>query len=66
MTPAELCSARAALGLSQAAMAERIGRSLRQYKAYEWGEYPIPKIVEIAVKGLRLDSLQRKQRKTAP
>ena len=56
MTRAELRAAREQLGLSQAAMAKRIGRSLRQYKAYELGEYPIPLVVVRAVEGLRAEN----------
>ena len=54
MTRVDLKEARATLGLSQAAMAKKIGRSVRHYKAYESGEYAIPLIVETAVKGLML------------
>ena len=49
MTGAELRAIRTALNLSQEQMATRIGRSLRQYKAYELGEFAIPLVVEIAV-----------------
>ena len=48
MTPIELRAIRAALKLSQAGMSRRLDMSLRHYKAYELGEYPIPEVVSLA------------------
>jgi transcriptional regulator with XRE-family HTH domain len=62
LTAAELRAIRAALGLSQAQMSARIGRSLRHYKAYELDKCAIPRIVEMVVEGLpgRQASTQQK------
>lgn len=54
MKNVELRAVRASLGVSQKRMAAEIGRSLRQYKAYESGEYAIPQVVALTVQGLSI------------
>lgn len=45
MTPAELKTVRADLGLTQAEMADRCGCSLNAIKQYETGKRPIPEML---------------------
>ena len=52
MTSAELREARQAMGLSQAAMSKRLGVSLRMYRYWEAGRWPVPETVALAVKYL--------------
>jgi len=52
MTPRQLTNWRKRLGLSQAAAAKLMGISLRTYTRYERGEWPVPKLVELACEAL--------------
>ena len=47
MTPATFKTQRAALGLTQAALARALGVTRRQIIRYETGEQPVSKTVEI-------------------
>jgi transcriptional regulator with XRE-family HTH domain len=51
MTPEEFRAARAALGLSQAKMAQRLGVEGNTVWRWEKGTHPIPKWAAIIVKG---------------
>ena len=55
MTPADLKAAREKLGLSQAALAKRLGIAWRTYSNYERGTARIPGPVELAMRALELD-----------
>lgn len=52
MTPAQLRAARAAIGLSQAELAERLGVSHRQLGRWERGQWPVPPAIALAVEAL--------------
>lgn len=52
MTSKEFEVWRSNLGLSQEGAAEALDLSLNTIQAYEYGELPIPKIVELACKAL--------------
>ena len=62
MTPDQLKSWRANLGLSQKAAAEAIGISVRSIIYYEKGQAPIPKTVELACTAIDSNQSERKFR----
>lgn len=53
MTPSELRAARASLGLSQRALAERIGVARLTVIRWEAGTWPITRRTELAIRSLR-------------
>lgn len=57
MTAAELRQARANLGLTQSQMAAMLGRKLRNYQQWEWGERKVDpaaaRLIAAYVKGYR-------------
>lgn len=52
MTPAELQKAIDRAGHSQSSAARELGISRRMLMRYLSGEYPVPRLVELAVKAL--------------
>lgn len=52
MTPSELRRLREGLGLTQAALAAKVGRSARQVKRWEAGDALVPLLVEREVRRL--------------
>lgn len=52
MTARQLANWRQKMGISQAKAALLMGISLRSYTRYEAGEWPVPKLVELACKAL--------------
>lgn len=52
MTAADFRAARAALGLSQAALAEKLGLSKDQVSRIERGVYPVSRLHELALTAL--------------
>lgn len=55
MTPAAFIAARNALGLTQAQMAEALGRHRVTVARYESGDLEIPRVVEMAVKAMEME-----------
>jgi transcriptional regulator with XRE-family HTH domain len=55
MTPADLKSARKALGLTQAEMGEAVGRDRKTINRYELGKLPTPQVVWVAITSLIRD-----------
>lgn len=53
MTPSEFRAIRVGLGLSQAKLAEVVGRDTRTVQRWEGGVTPIPVLVAEKVEGLR-------------
>ena len=54
MTPKQLKAIRKRLGMTQTALAEAIGYTMRQVGKYELGQAGIPRVVELAVEYLDL------------
>lgn len=52
MTADQLRAWRKRLGMTQAAAAEAIGISLRQYSYYETGRYPVPRPISLATEAI--------------
>lgn len=52
MTPSELRQTRKAKGLTQQALADYLGFTVRAVKFWEAGERPIPKWLALALKGI--------------
>lgn len=50
MTPADLRSARRALGLTQAQLGEAVGVEGRQVRSWEAGRWPVPLAVELLIR----------------
>lgn len=55
MTPQELRERREFLGYTQQAFAERLGLSRRSIQAYEMGETPISRVIEMALEAIELE-----------
>lgn len=53
MTAADFRAARAALGLSQAALADKLGLSKDQVSRIERGVYPVSRLHELALETLK-------------
>ena len=55
MTPAEFKQRREFLGYTQQTFAERLGLSRRTIQAYEMGETPISRVIEMALEAIELE-----------
>jgi DNA-binding XRE family transcriptional regulator len=55
MTPAEFKQRREFLGYTQQTFAERLGLSRRSIQAYEMGETPISRVIEMALEAIELE-----------
>jgi len=55
MTPAEFKQRREFLGYTQQTFAERLGLSRRSRQAYEMGETPISRVIEMALEAIELE-----------
>ena len=66
MTPEELIQARAALGLTLAAMGERLGITTTEVWRKVRGHRPITQVQSVAVRGLLLEVAVRKFTKHEP
>ena len=52
MTPSELRATYRAMGLTQQALADRLGVTVRAVRFWEQGERPIPKWLALALRGI--------------
>lgn len=68
MTGEQLRGRRVRLGMSQAAFAEALGISERMLRRYEHGEWPVPRVVQLAAAALPAlpDLPVRRRRPTLP
>tara|TARA_S200002703_G_scaffold116601_1_gene102108 strand:- start:282 stop:455 length:174 start_codon:yes stop_codon:yes gene_type:complete len=55
MTPTEFRERRQFLGYTQESIAERLGLSRRSIQAYEMGETPISRVIEMALEAIELE-----------
>lgn len=55
MTPQEFKTRREFLGYTQQTFAERLGLSRRSIQAYEMGETPISRVIEMALEAIELE-----------
>lgn len=55
MTPAELIAAREALGLTQSALARRLGLSVNAVWRWEHAQRPAPPWLPLAFRGIRAE-----------
>ena len=55
MTPQEFKASREFLGYTQQTFAERLGLSRRSIQAYEMGETPISRVIEMALEAIELE-----------
>jgi len=55
MTPQEFKARREFLGYTQQTFAERLGLSRRSIQAYEMGETPISRVIEMALEAIELE-----------
>ena len=55
MTPAEFKQRREFLGYTQQTFAEKLGLSRRSIQAYEMGETPISRVIEMALEAIELE-----------
>ena len=62
MTPATLRNVRHMLRLTQAQLAQAIGRSRDRIARYEAGRSEIPQVVELAIRGLLAKEMEEKVR----
>lgn len=66
MTPLELRTQRKALGLSQAALAHRLGCSKQAVHFWETGKRPIPGMLELAMWALVFQADAKRQQNGEP
>jgi len=55
MTPTEFRERRQFLGYTQQGIAKRLGLSRRSIQAYEMGETPISRVIEMALEAIELE-----------
>ena len=55
MTPSDFRTRRQFLGYTQQGIAERLGLSRRSIQAYEMGETPISRVIEMALEAIELE-----------